>query len=308
MNNNFTPGMTITIDLRMCQLYGYAESFIIARIKEEVFRNYTRGLYFYDGYYWTRFSIESLSGYVPHCSYATIQRKLAKLKELGVVKCERGNLIDKSISGTDYLYTLTDNSFIGDKKHKSTYQIDNHFQSTYQNDNYFLGKRERKEKEKNQKKENNKENIYYNCYTSSFSVKEKENDIPKGISQDKKKNCGSDEPCLDESRRCIIDDVVRFLNDTTGKHFRSNTASTQRHINARITDGYTLDDFKRVIVYKAQQWGNDAKMKEYLRPETLFGTKFEGYLNSVPDDLQIVEKVEKTAEELEIEKILEGYQ
>lgn len=157
----------------------------------------------------------------------------------------------------------------------------------------------RKEKEKNQKKENNKENSILLYNKASYSNNKKKT---------RKENCGSDEPSLDESRRCIIDDVVRFLNDTTGKHFRSNTASTQRHINARITDGYTLDDFKRVIVYKAQQWGNDAKMKEYLRPETLFGTKFEGYLNSAPDDLQIVEKVEKTAEELEIEKLLEGYQ
>lgn len=299
MNNNFTPGMTITIDLRMCQLYGYAESFIIARIKEEVFRNYTRGLYFYDGYYWTRFSLKTLSASVPHCSFPTIQRKIARLKELGVIKCEKGTVFDGDFSGNEVLYTLTDDSFLNNLS-KTSYQNDKWFETSYQIDNTL---RERKEKEKNQKKENNKENSIYNIHSYTYDdIKKKKNGTKK------EKSCGSDEPCLDESRRCIIDDVVRFLNDTTGKHFRSNTANTRKHINARITDGYTLDDFKRVIVYKAQQWGNDAKMKEYLRPETLFGTKFEGYLNSAPDDLQIVEKVEKTAEELEIEKLLEGYQ
>ena len=50
-------------------------------------------------------------------------------------------------------------------------------------------------------------------------------------------------------------------------------------------------------------------MREYLRPETLFGTKFESYLQSVPDDFAPKTKgPEKTAEELEIEKLLEGYQ
>ena len=42
---------------------------------------------------------------------------------------------------------------------------------------------------------------------------------------------------------------------------------------------FTLDDFKQVIDIKSIQWINDSKMKSYLRPETLFGTKFEGYLN-----------------------------
>ena len=39
-----------------------------------------------------------------------------------------------------------------------------------------------------------------------------------------------------------------------------------------------IDDFKTVIDKKADDWiGTD--MEKYLRPETLFGTKFESYLN-----------------------------
>ena len=40
-----------------------------------------------------------------------------------------------------------------------------------------------------------------------------------------------------------------------------------------------MDDFKRVIDTKVKQWLNDDNMRKYLRPETLFGTKFEAYLN-----------------------------
>jgi hypothetical protein len=51
-------------------------------------------------------------------------------------------------------------------------------------------------------------------------------------------------------------------------------------VRARVRDGFTLEDFKAVIDAKVSQWGDDEKMAEYLRPETLFGTKFEGYLQN----------------------------
>ena len=46
-----------------------------------------------------------------------------------------------------------------------------------------------------------------------------------------------------------------------------------------MKEGFTVDDFKTVIKKKFDEWGNDKQMSKYLRPETLFGTKFEGYLN-----------------------------
>jgi len=50
-------------------------------------------------------------------------------------------------------------------------------------------------------------------------------------------------------------------------------------IKARLNDGYSLDDFKKVIDIKTLKWKSDPKMSDYLRPETLFGNKFESYLN-----------------------------
>lgn len=76
-------------------------------------------------------------------------------------------------------------------------------------------------------------------------------------------------------------EVIDYLNQKTGKNFKSTSKATQRHIKARFADGFTLNDFKQVIDTKSAQWLKDKKMSAYLRPDTLFGTKFEGYLNEV---------------------------
>ena len=75
-------------------------------------------------------------------------------------------------------------------------------------------------------------------------------------------------------------EVVQYLNQKTGKNFKHTSKVTQRHIRARLAEGFTVSDFKQVIDKKCSDWLRDQKMKEYLRPETLFGTKFESYLNS----------------------------
>ena len=77
-------------------------------------------------------------------------------------------------------------------------------------------------------------------------------------------------------------DIIDYLNQKTGKNFKSAAKATQKNIKARFNDGFTLEDFKRVIDIKCEEWLKDSKMSTYLRPETLFGTKFEGYLNSKP--------------------------
>ena len=80
----------------------------------------------------------------------------------------------------------------------------------------------------------------------------------------------------------MIRDIVDYFNTVTGKKYKHTSKSTQSHINARLNEGFTIDDFKRVIDVKNAEWKDNPKMAEYLRPETLFGTKFEGYLNQQP--------------------------
>ena len=80
-------------------------------------------------------------------------------------------------------------------------------------------------------------------------------------------------------------EIVDYLNTLSGTNYRSSSKKTQQLIKARINEGYTLEDFKVVIEKKTREWINDNKMKTYLRPETLFGTKFEGYLNQPVKEL-----------------------
>jgi uncharacterized phage protein (TIGR02220 family) len=76
----------------------------------------------------------------------------------------------------------------------------------------------------------------------------------------------------------VIKDVIDYLNLRTGQHYKHSTPKTKTLINARIKEGFALDDFKEVIDKMCIEWIN-TDMKKYLRPETLFGTKFESYLN-----------------------------
>lgn len=73
--------------------------------------------------------------------------------------------------------------------------------------------------------------------------------------------------------------VVDYLNEKAKTNYKSSSKQTQRLIRARVNEGYTLDDFKTVIDNKCADWLNDSEHSKYLRPETLFGSKFEGYLN-----------------------------
>ncbi|MTI62251.1 MAG: hypothetical protein FH762_20085 [Firmicutes bacterium] len=75
-------------------------------------------------------------------------------------------------------------------------------------------------------------------------------------------------------------EIVDYLNRKCGTQYRSSTKKTQELIRARWNEGFKLEDFKIVIDKKTTEWLNDENAK-YLRPVTLFGTKFESYLNQL---------------------------
>lgn len=74
--------------------------------------------------------------------------------------------------------------------------------------------------------------------------------------------------------------IVSYMNEKAGTKFKHTTDKTKSAIRARLAEGFNVDDFKTVIDKKCAEWIGDPKMEKYLRPETLFGTKFEGYLNA----------------------------
>lgn len=79
-------------------------------------------------------------------------------------------------------------------------------------------------------------------------------------------------------------EIIDYLNQATGASFRCQSRDTRSLIRQRIDEGYTLKDFQRVIDRKAGEWGKapaagEKDMRPYLRPSTLFGKRFESYLN-----------------------------
>lgn len=76
--------------------------------------------------------------------------------------------------------------------------------------------------------------------------------------------------------------ILDYLNLKNNSTYRSTSSSTDKLLNLRASEGFTVDDFKIVIDNKVFEWKHDSKMSKFLRPETLFGNKFEGYLNEKP--------------------------
>ena len=96
----------------------------------------------------------------------------------------------------------------------------------------------------------------------------------------------------------LIVEIIDFLNECTGKSYKATSKVATININARLKEGYTKDDFIKVISVKATKWLN-TKFEDYLTPNTLFGNKFESYLN---ENI----KVEKTKQENAYEQVIKA--
>lgn len=76
----------------------------------------------------------------------------------------------------------------------------------------------------------------------------------------------------------IYSSIISYLNEKANTNYRISSSKTKTLIKARLNEGFVEDDFKTVIDNKTSEWIH-TDMEKYLRPETLFGTKFESYLN-----------------------------
>ncbi|MFI3107290.1 conserved phage C-terminal domain-containing protein [Streptococcus suis] len=76
-------------------------------------------------------------------------------------------------------------------------------------------------------------------------------------------------------------EIISHLNEKANRNYKANSSKTRTNIKARWNEGFRLDDFLHVIDTMVKDWSG-TKYEKYLRPETLFGPKFEGYLNQSP--------------------------
>lgn len=72
--------------------------------------------------------------------------------------------------------------------------------------------------------------------------------------------------------------TIDYLNIKANTRYKYTSTKYKKAVHARVEEGFTLDDFKEVIDKKCSEWIG-TEWEKFLRPETLFGTKFEGYLN-----------------------------
>ncbi|EOU1841404.1 hypothetical protein IZT14_001680 [Clostridium perfringens] len=90
--------------------------------------------------------------------------------------------------------------------------------------------------------------------------------------------CRNKDSSIRDTNNIIYSQVIDYLNSKTGKSYKSTTRKTQSLIKARIDEGFNEEEFFKVIDNKVSEW-KGTEYEKYLRPETLFGNKFEGYLN-----------------------------
>ncbi len=116
-------------------------------------------------------------------------------------------------------------------------------------------------------------NVTHNVDVTDSNATEEEEE------KEKEKDKEKDKELKKNLNHIIVEDIISHLNLKTNKSYKSTTKKTKDLIQARLNEEFTVDDFKKVIDIKCRDWLHDNKMNKFLRPETLFSNKFEGYLN-----------------------------
>jgi len=86
-----------------------------------------------------------------------------------------------------------------------------------------------------------------------------------------------------QSNRHLCGQIINNLNCVLNKNYKATTGSTIKLIEAKLKQGFTVEDFEKVHIVKFAEW-NGTDYQKYLRPETLYGAKFETYLNQELSD------------------------
>lgn len=193
------------------------------------------------------------------------ERMIKEFENLNIIRCiEKGNL-SRGYSVYEY---VTVNSFDNMKDNKKDYMKKDMI------DNMVF---------------DNVENLSYINMFDDFS---KNNNKDTFMTDNKSDDMKDDKNSKINNINKLYERVINYLNNTTKKNFKPTSNKTIKLINARLNEGFCEEDFYKVIDIKSSQWIN-SDMQKFLRPETLFSNKFEGYLNEVVKEDNKFEKVEE---------------
>ena len=98
--------------------------------------------------------------------------------------------------------------------------------------------------------------------------------------------------------RCEEMEIIADLNIVLGANYKPTAGKSKELIQARLKEGFTVEDFKTVHRKMAAAWGLDNKMRPYLRPITLYSNKFESYLNRPGDITQLTTQQQSNLKQL----------
>ena len=124
--------------------------------------------------------------------------------------------------------------------------------------------------------------VYQGSEDQEKTTEKPQEDQEKTIEKPQEDTNKNDNNEKNDKNNIMVAEIISYLNEKTGKNFKSGVAKNRDLIKARLKEGYSVDDFKMVIDIKVAEWLNDEDMSKFLRPETLFSNKFEGYLNQKP--------------------------
>ncbi|MFZ4563637.1 MAG: conserved phage C-terminal domain-containing protein [Bacteroidales bacterium] len=105
----------------------------------------------------------------------------------------------------------------------------------------------------------------------------------KGREEEGKRKGRGREPGVDETNSLTLS-ILNEANIILSKNFKGSKDAI-KNIQKRVAEGRTIEEFKTVCRNMLAAWGTDEKMCQYLCPETLFGEKFDKYLNTTTNSI-----------------------
>lgn len=293
----------MTFDVDVATKYGTNVSILLGNINYWIQKNKENGKHFHDGRYWTYNTVAAFHSLMPFMSENVINTALAKAEAEGLLVT--GNYNKLPFDRTKW-YALTEK---GERLFQSPQNAatdsPSGSESISQNgevDSTELGKSISKKSEMEIAKIQNDISENRGSNTKVIQINSSEENQKHIVRKQSSAQRPAPSRPLNEEERESVDRVVSALNEATGSRYRSTSATTLKHILARLREGFTVEDCKDVIRKKCAEWGG-TEMAKYLRPETLFGSKFEGYLNA-PEDPKAKERAEKAKAETEARKRL----
>jgi len=234
--------------------YGIEEAIILENIKFWLDKNIANKTNLHDNNYWTYNSQEAFAKLFPYMNRSKIQRVMANLEKNRLIL--KGNYNKAKYDKTTW-YALTPLGY-----------------SLFNMNSRMLDMN------------NGQFNINNRTYQNGQPIPVITTDINSDITTD---TYIEELPIKEIAEKIPYKEIITYLNEQANKNFKFTGSANKDLIKARFNDGFTLEEFTKVIDIKCEEWIGDTKMEKFLQPSTLFSNKFDNYLNQ-----EIIIKGKKT--------------